>query len=178
LHSAFCSCARGSPFTQAFNQSPGCSQLRFVKGVIGVVRLAERLEGNRIWASACSAMVKITSSLCENPQRHALITSTRGPLKRHPRAGPFLQRRPVGGDGLLQPRRPDLRLAEAWVKASPAMIATDELLELARSTAARLGVPVATDAEVMRNACAGRKNRHRVFQAAADRGGSAMSFCR
>ncbi len=57
-------------------------------------------------------------------------------------------------------------LAEAWraeVEVSPAPIATDELLDLARATAARLGIPVASEAEVAANARAAVAKIEREF---------------
>ena len=45
-------------------------------------------------------------------QRNAEIVLGHGPVERHALAGLFLQRRAIGGDRLLEPRRPALALSE------------------------------------------------------------------
>ena len=47
------------------------------------------------------------------PSARAEVHLGRGPFERHARAGQFLQGVAIGGNGLLEPRRPALPLAEA-----------------------------------------------------------------
>ena len=98
--------------------------------------LAERLEriaeivlglaqssGTRSRVNSCKASRKAATAsssravpLSRSPsdfERSAEIHLGRGPIERHARAGPFLQGFAKGGDGLLEPRRPALPLAEA-----------------------------------------------------------------
>jgi hypothetical protein len=95
-----------SPLAQAFDQSPARRQVRLVVSSVGrMVRIAVRLEGGCDLRQRLFGHGEITTPLGDKPHRHTLAAGTPGPFERHAIAGRFLQRRPISGDRLLQPRR-------------------------------------------------------------------------
>jgi hypothetical protein len=78
-----------------------------------IAAVARCRESRRELLNRCLGHAHVSGTLSEKHKSLALVSGARGPNEWHALAGRLLQCLAKGGDGLLQPRRPALPLAQS-----------------------------------------------------------------
>jgi hypothetical protein len=122
-----------SALGEFLDKRAGFWQLRFIIG--GGRRIAAVAQCRKSRLDLLNRQFRhlgIAAPFREEHERDTLNAGALGPVERHTRAGIFLQGVAIGGNGLFEPRRPALPLAERYKRSAEIVLGGGPLERRAR----------------------------------------------